>query len=271
MKGSGLFSVNKFAKLSRTTRDTLHHYDKIGLLAPVSRGQNNYRYYSNGQLAVVNVIRTLQELGMSLTEIKEFKDHRVPHRANEMLTHQIRQIDAKIEHWVRARQLLLTLRQSIRSVSDINERTISVQFLPAETIALGEPNDYSGEKNDYDALLSFYQAMSAKYPTLDMNYPVWAVHSEKRIKRGEWAWPERYYFYNPEGQDKRPAAHYAVGYTRGGYGQSAELYGRLVDYIDRNGFVICGDAYEEYPLNEVCISNETNYLIRVMIAVSEKK
>lgn len=270
MKSTGLFSVNEFAKLSRTTRDTLHHYDKIGLLAPVSRGENNYRYYSCGQLAVVNVIRTLQELGMSLAEIKGFKDHRAPDLAEGMLTRQIKQIDEKIENWVRARQLLLTLRKSIRSAADIDERTMSIQFLPAETIVLGDLNDYERGGTDYDALLTFYQTMSLKYPRLDLNYPVWGVHSKEQIKKGNWTWPSRYYFFNPDGQDKRPAAQYAVGYTRGGYGQGGELFERLTDHIERNGFDICGDAYEEYPLNEVSISSDTNYLIRVMITVCQK-
>ncbi|MCL2140386.1 MAG: hypothetical protein FWH42_01720 [Dehalococcoidia bacterium] len=113
--------------------------------------------------------------------------------------------------------------------------------------------------------------MAQKYKTLDMNYPVWGVFSEERIKRGDWKWPNKYYFYNPEGRDTRPAALYAVGYTRGRYGQSDALYKRLLSYIDSNGFEICGDAYEEYPLNEVCVSDENNYLMRVMITVRAKK
>jgi hypothetical protein len=81
----------------------------------------------------------------------------------------------------------------------------------------------------------------------------------------------RYYFYNPRGHDARPAALYAVGYQRGGYGQTDKLYERLLDHIDRNGYEICGDAYEEYPLNEICVADDANYLIRVVITVREKK
>ncbi|MDR1326883.1 MAG: hypothetical protein LBJ74_00595, partial [Heliobacteriaceae bacterium] len=120
------------------------------------------------------------------------------------------------------------------------------------------------------ALLSFYNNINKKYPDLDLNYPVWGNFSEERIKRGDWVWPDRYYFSNPTGPDRRPAALYAVGYTRGGYGQSADLYKKIIDYIDKNGLEICGDTYEEYPLNEVIVSDDTNYLIRVMISVRKK-
>jgi len=271
MAGSRLLSVGDFAKFSRTTRDTLHHYDKIGLLSPLSRGGNNYRYYSGRQLAIVNVIRTLQELGLSLSEIKNLKDNRAPENVDEIFMRQIEKIDLKINDWVCARKLLFTLQKSIHSVLNVDEQEITIQFLPAEAIILGDLNDYSRGRNDYDALLSFYHDMSRKFPNLDMNYPVWGYFSEDRIKRGDWIWPDRYYFYNPEGYDKRPASLYAIGYTRNGYGKCGDLYKRIIDYIARNGFEIGGDAFEEYPLNEVCISDDTNYLIRVMITVREKK
>ena len=266
----GFFTISEFAKYSRTTRDTLLHYDKIGLLRPVSRGSNSYRFYSNRQLAIVNVIRTLQNLGMSLDEIRELKDRRTPARTDELFSRQIGKIDGKIDGWIRARKLLLTLRKIIQSVADIDENAVSIQYLPAEAIVMGGINDYSHGRSDYDALLSFYHSADNEYPDLDMNYPVWAVFSGERIKKRDWVWPDRYYFYNPEGRDRKPAALYAIGYTRGGYGHGEELYDKMIDYIEKNGFEICGDTYEEYPINEIFATLEESYLIRVLITVREK-
>ena len=265
------FSVAEFAEFSRTTRDTLLHYDKIGLLSPELRGENRYRFYSSGQLSIVNIIRTYQALGMTLAEIASLKEGRTPESIDQHLEQQIKLIDEKIDEWVRARKLLMTLKKIIRSTLSIDEQEITIQFIPAEAIVMGELNDYSRGKNEYDALLGFYRSCSEKYPDLDLNYPVWALFSEERVKLRDWVWPDRYYFYNPEGMDKRPAALYAIGYTRGGYGQSAELYERMLGFIESNGFEICGPAYEEYPLNEVCIDDDTNYLMRIMITVRERE
>ena len=270
MNPGGLFSVNDFAKMARIPKDTLLYYDKIGLLTPDMRGDNKYRYYSILLLATVNMIRTLQKLGMSLEEIKELKDNRSPHLAEDVLSRQINKIDIKIEEWVRSRKLLITLMKTINDALDVDENTITIKFLPAEAIVLGDINDYSRGRDAYDALLSFYHSIGEKYPDVDLNYPVWAMFKRDRIIQGDWIWPDRYYFFNPEGHDKRPAALYAIGYTRGGYGQSDEVYKRVIEYIDNNGFEICGDAYEEYPLNEICIVENNNYLLRVMIAVREK-
>ena len=84
---------------------------------------------------------------------------------------------------------------------------------------------------------------------------------------GDWVWPDRYYFFRPDGLDARPAALYAVGYARGGYGQTKGLYEKVLGYIKESGYEVCGDAYEEYPLNEVCINDDSSYLIRLMVTV----
>ncbi|MDR1687079.1 MAG: MerR family transcriptional regulator [Clostridiales bacterium] len=270
MKEYGYLTVRDFAKLTRTTRDTLYHYDNIGLLSPVSRGENRYRYYQIQQLAIVNVVRILQQSGLALAEIKELIKNRTPEQITQVLANRIEGIDKEISVWMRARKLLVTLRSAIQSVSDIDENALTIQFLQAEAIIRGNLNDYSGGRTEYDNLEKFYRDMHGAYPDLDLNYPVWGVFSCSRVKNGDWKGPDRYYFYNPDGCDIRPAALYAIGYDRGGYGQTDELYKRMIKYIEKNGFEIDGDTYEEYPLNEVSVSDD-NYLVRLMISVREKQ
>jgi len=271
MPESGLLSISDFAEFSRTTRDTLLHYDRIGLLFPVLRGENNYRYYSISQIAIVNVIRTFQQLGMSLEEISALRDKRTPELADKVFEQQVEEIDKKIKEWVNARKLLLTLQRAISSVSGIDEHKISIKFLPAEAIVLGGLNDYSRNRTDYDTLLSFYHEVSKNYPDIDLNYPVWATYSKESLLNKEWSNPDRYYFYNPEGYDRRPASLYAIGYKRGGYGANNDLFERINNYIEKNNYEINGDAFEEYPVNEICAIDDKDYLVRIMIAVKEKE
>jgi DNA-binding transcriptional MerR regulator len=241
---SGIFSITDFARFSRTTRNALLHYDRIGLLPPVFRRKSSYRCYSSGQLAALNVIRILQDIGMSLSEIKTIVDDRMPEQIYEMLGCQLEAIDAKIEAWIRSRKLLRAMRETIHSALDIDEDAITVQLLPKAAIILGGVNDYSQGGTDYDALFAFYKTTHEKFPDLDLNYPVWGIFSRERVKRGDWKWPDRYYLHSPEGTDKRPSGLYAIGYERGGYGQRRDVYERLVEHMDRNNLEICGDAYE---------------------------
>lgn len=269
-KKQKLLSIKRFAELSLTTPDTLYHYDEIGLLSPRKREENNYRYYSPMQLSHINLIRTLQTGGMPLAEIKEFAEKRDLGYVAKVLARQIRLLDAALENTARSRKLLSTLQAVIQSVSNINEREISVQFLPETPIILGPPNDYSGDRNPFDALSDFYSACKEKYPGLDLNYPVWGMYSEKQMRNGLYGFPERFYFFNPGGKDTRRAGLHAVGYTRGAYGDCGGLFTKMLSYIDANTFTVCGDAYEEYPLNEFSVRNDTEYLIRVLIPVQKK-
>jgi hypothetical protein len=103
-----------------------------------------------------------------------------------------------------------------------------------------------------------------------LKYPLWKVYTGSCVKRGEWALPERYYLFYPDGEDERPAGLYAVGYVRGGRDKRDNLYGRMINYIDEHGYKIFGDAYEEYPLNEINGSDNKGYLTRVLISVRKK-
>jgi DNA-binding transcriptional MerR regulator len=267
MKDTNFLSISDFAKLSRLTRAALLHYDRIGLLSPLSRGDNQYRYYSIGQISTVNVIRTLQKLGMSLNEIKYLKEQRTPENTREMLIIQTKNIDAQIDSWINARNILVMLKNIIDEALSVKEESIVIQTMPVKAIIQGELNDYSNGKTDYHALAEFYDDISNKYPDADLNYPVWAIFSEERMRNRDWKWPDRYYFNNPKGFDKKPSALYAIGYMRTGYGNHDALYDKMVKYIDENGYEICGNTYEEYLLNEFCISDESNYLVQVMITV----
>jgi DNA-binding transcriptional MerR regulator len=64
------YTVNKLAKLSGVSSRTLHFYDEIGLLKPAYYGENNYRYYEEEQLLILQQILFYRELGISLNEIQ---------------------------------------------------------------------------------------------------------------------------------------------------------------------------------------------------------
>ena len=272
IKTQKMLSVGEFSKITRTSAKALRYYDKIGLLSPITRGENNYRYYSVRQLALCNAIRVLLKLGVPLAEIRGLKDTRTPEIVKGILARQTEALDAERDRLNQAYMLLDTYAKEIQSGLSAGDNSITIQFLPAKSIIVGEPNNCGDNKTNYDALFDFYQSISNKCPAAEYEllHPVCGMHSAEKIIRGDCTCPERYFFYNPSGQDERPAAMYAIGHMRAGYGQVAMLCARMREFIDRNGFEICGTGYEEYPLNEICVSDDTNYLLRLMITVREK-
>lgn len=66
------FSIGEFAKVCCTTRATLYHYEKIGLLTPKTNKYNNYRSYKLNDYYLFMYISHLTRIGFSLVEIREF-------------------------------------------------------------------------------------------------------------------------------------------------------------------------------------------------------
>ena len=65
------YTVKKLAGISGVSPRTLRFYDEIGLLKPAYYGDNQYRYYEEEQLLMLQQILFFRELGFPLTEIQE--------------------------------------------------------------------------------------------------------------------------------------------------------------------------------------------------------
>ncbi len=77
MNKENLYPIGTIAKLFSVSVSILRHYEKIGLLIPAYIDkESNYRYYSLDQFEVLNTIRYLRGLDMSLDDIKEFLNNR---------------------------------------------------------------------------------------------------------------------------------------------------------------------------------------------------
>lgn len=63
--------VKDLSKLTRVSVQTLHHYDRIGLLEPSVRLANGYRVYSERDLLKLQQIVALKYFGFELSQIKK--------------------------------------------------------------------------------------------------------------------------------------------------------------------------------------------------------
>ena len=64
------YTINQLANLSGVSTRTLRFYDEIGLLAPAFYGENQYRYYKEEQLLMLQQILFFRELGFPLNDIQ---------------------------------------------------------------------------------------------------------------------------------------------------------------------------------------------------------
>ncbi len=67
-----MFRIGDFSRIARVSARLLRFYDEIGLLEPArADAQTGYRYYTLAQLAELNRIIVLKELGFELEQVRE--------------------------------------------------------------------------------------------------------------------------------------------------------------------------------------------------------
>jgi DNA-binding transcriptional MerR regulator len=61
--------IGELASLLNVSRRTLRYYEEVGIIAPKSRGSNNYRYYDANDLNRLQAVMMMRKAGLSLKEV----------------------------------------------------------------------------------------------------------------------------------------------------------------------------------------------------------
>lgn len=261
-------SISEFARFSGIKRANLIFYDKIGLLSPEYRGENQYRYYANHQLNSAYLIVSLRELGLSIDEIKKYSEHPTPEGMTEMFKVQeeriIKEI-SKLNHLRDIMDLHVEIVNSSLMNLDANKiNKIQIIEKEKEPIFLGSPVDPMETEDQW--LASFYN--DAERQEMSVGYPLGVIISKDIFEQKNIIPIMSYYFRVKQGFNTyKPSGKYAVAYGHCPYGHSEEVYERLFRFIKEQGYTSSDQAYEEYPLNELSMKREEDYLVRVEIRI----
>lgn len=79
--------IAEVERQSGLSRDTIRYYERIGLLPPAPRSSNGYRAYEPHTLIVLGFIRSAQQIGFSLEQVRAALPHlrHPPQRCEELL------------------------------------------------------------------------------------------------------------------------------------------------------------------------------------------
>ncbi|MDR2983477.1 MAG: MerR family transcriptional regulator [Nocardiopsaceae bacterium] len=119
-----MFSIGEFARHGRVSVRMLRHYDAVGLLRPaIVDPRSGYRSYRAGQLAQLNRIIALKDLGFTLQQVQAILDEQVSAaELRGMLRLRRAEIQAQIENETaklsRVEARLLTIEEEGRVPAD---------------------------------------------------------------------------------------------------------------------------------------------------------
>jgi DNA-binding transcriptional MerR regulator len=114
---SPALKVGQLARRTGVTVRTLHYYDEIGLLSPSHHTEVGHRLYGAGDIVRLQLIRSLQQIGLSLDEIKECLD-RSDLSLQTVVELQIARLEEKIEMQRRLLDHLKGIERGLQATGD---------------------------------------------------------------------------------------------------------------------------------------------------------
>jgi DNA-binding transcriptional MerR regulator len=131
----GTWRIGELARETGLTVRTLHHYDQLGLLSPLSRTEGGHRCYTSGDVRRLHRIVALRSLGISLEEIGTLLDGEPD--PTGLLRRQLDVVEERIRKASDLRARLLDVLNNLgRNAEPSTQQLLQ---LIEETIAMNEP------------------------------------------------------------------------------------------------------------------------------------
>ncbi|GAA0340245.1 MerR family transcriptional regulator [Oceanobacillus oncorhynchi subsp. oncorhynchi] len=269
-----LMTTGEFANLCDVKKQTLFHYDEIGLLEPEYKNENGYRYYTIQQAEAYSMIDMLKEIGMSLAEIKDFLQSKNTKKITDLLTEKEKLVDIKIRKMQRIQHLIKNQKKQMEEASQLDLDQFTIEDMEAEQIVLSENILNQSHKDITKMVISFMKYVKHG----EINVENWgALIRHEQIETGDYL--NYSYFYLRENQlhltetFEKKAGKYVIGYHKGSYMHTYQTYEQIKDYLNEAGYHICGDSFEEYLylMDGSSLNVRANYVIKIMIEVEKNK
>lgn len=261
------FKTGTFARLLNVPKHTLLYYDKIGLFRPeIIDSENGYRYYSQSQFYLFNVIRFLKDLGMPLKEIQEFLDQRSPEALENVLDKQSEIIELEISKLQKAKEFIEYTKSLIEDANN-----------PIDTCFIQEKDDeylFIGEELEEKSFKGFVQeyAKFTQYHKIDFSNSVGLMTDIKHlINRDSKPFSHHFAFIFSEDSlfhnHVKKKGSYLTYLHKGGFDDIDETYYIMLEYAKNNDIQLEGFFYEMTIRNEIMTPQISEFLTEISIRI----
>ncbi|MCY8914318.1 MerR family transcriptional regulator [Bacillus atrophaeus] len=264
------FTTGEFAKLCHVKKQTLFHYDEIGLFSPEIKKENGYRYYSYNQFELFQVIGLFKEVGVPLKRIKQLLKGKTPEDIVALLKEKSFEMENKIKKFKHLQTIIQTKVKLTEQALETDFSSVSFQYLEEEKFMISR-NTLNLPERKYIAAISEL-IRYVQLHELDEGYPVGGIFAREQILKKDFYNYSHFYIKVQEGIEKinyhvRPKGLYAVGYQKGD--EAEDAYRRIIQFIEKNRMRMGEYAYEEYMLDEVVVDGLENQITKILLQVKE--
>ncbi len=279
-----LFKIGDFAQLCDTTIDTLLHYEDVGLLVPVAKKNNGWRYYQYIQFFTFLTIASLKQSGCSLEEVRKYLSCSDLNVSLQLLKERQTVLETEIRKLKKAQTALAESIESLeqaqsRPINEIRRVRIPEEYILVEALSQTDPvfqgNDLTNIRYIRDRILAYNQ-LCEKTNGVQRILPC-LLFSQEEIKTGDY---QRCYCFRPLKKKigksanvrLKPGGEYLSIVSEGIWPESfAIIIGIITQYARQNGLHLASDVYI-YPLKTRRLDkNKLNIVYEVKAMVQENQ
>lgn len=262
-----LYKIGMFANMNHVTIKTLRYYDEQNLLKPVYVDEENgYRYYAAGQIAELHRILALRGMGFSIEDIRNIisgvEEKKLLQNKKQEILKEIAALTAKlaeVESYLSKDDIALSVPVLIKKLPEVTVCTMQKKI------------------ESYDALFGLMPEMGEEMECMEcvcaepeycfMQYlEQWNKENDVLVEVCEAVTEKK------EDSDKvrfqvLPEMQAACIFHKGSYDTFYQSYAVILDYIEENGYEICGNIRESYIDGVWNKDNQEEWLSEIQIPV----
>lgn len=271
--GEKYYSVGEFARLSGTTRDTLLHYDNIGILKPAYVGENGYRYYLMEQVYQIKWIQYIQRLDVKLCDIPKSMGTRQKDAFISLLQDRMENFENELK---RTKMIIRVLQNTIRNLT--SEKSVDYnlpyfQYMEEEYLFTSELKlELFQDPLQLDSLYELMNYLRENY-LWDEIY-IGSIVLKENLEKGDIS--TRYWYtrvsmpLHDEHMMVKPAGTYAVVNYYGSPYKLVDVHEKLLHFINEKGYKVAGHAYEADFAGFCPFDDKNECATKIMIQVDRK-
>lgn len=275
------YKIGEFSKINMITVKTLRHYEEIGLLLPDEVDEwTGYRMYSSEQLVKLSQILEYKQMGFSLDEVKKIVNYenflgRVSPELEDLLSQKYQELTFSKKDIENKIYALIEFRKQIKG--EMKMEKVMIKSLPEVIVAsyrsviknysdLNElmPNVLGKEMAKLGCVCSqpeycFNVYHDGEFREKDIDAEICQAVTEMKTDTGIIKFK------------KLATIPMAVCmYHRGSYNNFGQTYGKIFEYIDKNGYEPTECPRESYIDGVWNKESEEEWLSEIQVPVRKK-
>ena len=247
MKPKNYLTTAEFAKLCRTTKDTLFLYDRMNILKPKHVSENSYRYYEPAQFFDFELIMLTKQTGSTLKEIRGYLVKNDITGFLDMFKTRQGRLEEQIEQ-------LMQMKRAMESIITANDEGLAGPFGIPELVDMDEEYLIATPlRQENDTLDNFVNNLFDHYVFCEpipevIKHPTGSILLKESFLSGS---NQESFLYSrcmtrieSERLIVKPAGRYVRIFLRGKDMEEEDIFKSVRQFIADSALTVCGNVYE---------------------------